>query len=151
MFAFCYWLDYLDLTTFNTSSVSSMDYMFYNCFIPKRYPDDFIQAVEMFYDVSNVVVYEGFMDKKLLETIKEQYTKVTNNTLESCEEQNKITLKNLLREEYLKIGEASRKKHDEGDNPPHLHTESFPSITGPSVEEELEEMINSIPVPIPVL
>ncbi|MBR3858395.1 MAG: RHS repeat-associated core domain-containing protein, partial [Bacteroidaceae bacterium] len=96
-------------------------------------------------------IKEGFMDKKLLETIKEQYTKVTNNTLESCEEKNKITLKNLLIEEYLKIAEASRKKHDEGNDAPHIHRESFPSITGPSVEEVLEDMIYSIPIPIPVL
>ena len=51
------------------------------------------ECMEEFFDYSELTD----MDKKLLETIKEQYTKVTNNTLESCEEQNKITLKKCKR------------------------------------------------------
>ena len=63
MFFNCENLNDVSYFSFDTSSVKNMDYMFYNCFIPKSYPDDFIEAVEMFYDVSNVVAYEGFMDK----------------------------------------------------------------------------------------
>ena len=47
----------------------------------------------------------------------------------------------------LKIAEASRKKHDEGTDASHFHRESFPVITGPTLEETLEDAINSIPVP----
>lgn len=92
-------------------------------------------------------IKEGFMQEKFLATIKETHSQKTKGTLEICERENKAILIGLLRQEYIKISEASHKKYDEGEDAPHFHKESFPEITGPTVEETLEDAIMSISVP----